>query len=124
MRSYIYKYKRRCIICGFCRVLRQRPRKRVLKYPCPECGNFTLTGVAIKVKQRTNGQKNGQLSQKSVEVLQYEIQGLTDKEVACLLGVSINCIGKRWERLKSKLGARTRTQAVVYAIQGGFLDVL
>jgi DNA-binding CsgD family transcriptional regulator len=57
------------------------------------------------------------LSQREEEILRLASQGLTDKEIASNLGVQISTVRTYWDRLKTKLSAANRTEAVARSLR-------
>jgi DNA-binding CsgD family transcriptional regulator len=56
--------------------------------------------------------RQGQVTAREAEVLSLAADGLTDKEVADRLKVSQGTVRTYWNRIRKKLGATTRAQAV------------
>lgn len=52
------------------------------------------------------------LSDREREILLLAGEGLTDKEIACRLEVALGTVGTYWERLRVKLGASNKAEAV------------
>jgi len=52
------------------------------------------------------------------QVLKLAAEGLTDKEMAVRLGVSITTVRTYWERIRQKTGAVNRSQAVAFFMSG------
>jgi DNA-binding CsgD family transcriptional regulator len=63
------------------------------------------------------------LTQRQRECLKWVAAGKTDWEIGSILGLSEATINRHVERAKERLGVRTRVQAVVQAMSGGFMDV-
>jgi PAS domain S-box-containing protein len=57
------------------------------------------------------------LSHREDEILQLASEGLTDKEIANHLGVQLSTVRTYWDRLKNKLGAANRTEAVARSLR-------
>jgi HD-GYP domain-containing protein (c-di-GMP phosphodiesterase class II) len=72
-----------------------------------------------KVEKRTAHAPR--LSDREVEVLRLVAQGLTNKEVATALDISVKTVGHHLEHVYDKLGATTRAGATVLAIRAGLL---
>ena len=49
--------------------------------------------------------------------------GLSDKQVAIRLGISIKTVRNHLSQVFSKLGASNRVEAVVNAVRGGLLEL-
>ena len=52
------------------------------------------------------------LGGREAEVVRLAAQGLTDKEIAERLGISLGTVGTYWKRALERLDAHSRTQAV------------
>jgi len=61
------------------------------------------------------------LSARELEVLTLVAEGFTNREIGDRLFVSVATVKTHMEHILAKLGATTRTQAVLLAHQGGFL---
>jgi DNA-binding NarL/FixJ family response regulator len=64
---------------------------------------------------------SGRLSQRELEVLQLLTQGLTNREIAQRLYLSVSTVKIHVEHILAKLRASDRTQAAVRAIELGLL---
>jgi DNA-binding NarL/FixJ family response regulator len=58
-----------------------------------------------------------------MEVLSYVTRGMSNKEIALLLGISQQTVKNHVTSLLRKLGVEDRTQAAIYAIQRGWVRV-
>lgn len=58
----------------------------------------------------TQGPDDPKLSERERTVLLLAADGLTDKEIAGQLGLSLKTIHTYWDRMRQKFGASTRTQ--------------
>lgn len=63
------------------------------------------------------------LSSREMEVLSYVTRGMSNKEIAFLLGISQQTVKNHVTSLLRKLGVEDRTQAAIYAIQRGWVRV-
>ena len=63
------------------------------------------------------------LSKRECECLKWIAAGKTDWEIGAILALSEKTVNVYVERAKHKLGVQTRTQAIVYALRGGFITV-
>lgn len=62
------------------------------------------------------------LTQREREVLTLTMDGLTQKQVATDLGISIKTVGAHMQNLLGKLGVHSRVEAVAFAIRAGALS--
>jgi DNA-binding NarL/FixJ family response regulator len=63
------------------------------------------------------------LSSREMEVLSYVTQGMSNKEIALLLGISQQTVKNHVTSMLRKLGVEDRTQAAIYAIRRGWVRV-
>ncbi len=61
------------------------------------------------------------LSDREMEVLTYITKGMSNKEIASILGISHQTVKNHVTAILRKLGVGDRTQAVIYAIQRGWV---
>lgn len=52
------------------------------------------------------------LSPQEEKVLTYSVEGLSDKEIANRLGISLDTVRTYWQRIRSKIGSGTRAEIV------------
>ncbi|MEA2554649.1 MAG: hypothetical protein QOJ65_2825 [Fimbriimonadaceae bacterium] len=64
------------------------------------------------------------LSDREREILFLAADGCTDKEIASTLGVAIGTVGTYWERLRTKLQAANRSEAIAKALAESFRGTL
>src|SRR5512146_478934 len=63
------------------------------------------------------------LSEREMEVLECVVQGLSNKEIAGLLGISHQTVKNHVTSILRKFGVEDRTQAVVYALKHGWVQI-
>lgn len=63
------------------------------------------------------------LSAREIEVLKLAARGLTNKEIAYRLGISDRTVQFHMNSVFSKMGASSRTDAAVRAVQQGWIEV-
>lgn len=63
------------------------------------------------------------LSDREMEVLECVVQGLSNKEIASLLGISHQTVKNHVTSILRKFGVEDRTQAVVYALKHGWVQL-
>lgn len=63
------------------------------------------------------------LSEREMEVLECVVQGMSNKEVAGLLGISHQTVKNHVTSILRKFGVEDRTQAVVYALKHGWVQL-
>lgn len=64
------------------------------------------------------------LSDRESEILLLAGDGLTDKEIANQLGVAVGTVSTYWERLRQKIGAANRAEAVAKALAASYREAL
>jgi DNA-binding NarL/FixJ family response regulator len=57
-------------------------------------------------------------------VIRLLAQGLNDYQVAHRLGISIVTVRRRVQRFSKRIGARTRIQAMAFAVRWGWVEGL
>jgi len=65
----------------------------------------------------------GNLSSREAEVLSLIARGYPNKEIGSKLGISVKTVETYKARMMEKLGLRSRTDIVRYALQHGLLDI-
>lgn len=63
------------------------------------------------------------LSKREVTVLQLVAMGRSNKEIAVELGISHKTVRNHMSAVFIKSGASNRTEAVLYALRSGFLEI-
>jgi len=63
------------------------------------------------------------LSDREMEVLQCVVRGMSNKEIASLLGISHQTVKNHVTAILRKFGVEDRTQAVVYALKRGWVKL-
>lgn len=63
------------------------------------------------------------LSDREREVLFLAAEGLTDKEIAARLEIRTKTVRTYWDRIRAKLGAASRTQALALALRAAYEDL-
>ena len=64
------------------------------------------------------------LSPREVEILGFVAQGLSNKEIAGMLGISDQTVKNNITSILRKLNVNDRTQAVIYALRHGWIDLV
>jgi DNA-binding NarL/FixJ family response regulator len=77
--------------------------------------------VALKPASRLRGEPLAVLSARELQTLKLLVRGLTNRDVATHLNVSVKTAETYRSRLALKLGLRGRVQIVEYALQAGLL---
>ncbi len=65
----------------------------------------------------------GELSDREVEILRLVATGASNKQIAQLLTISPNTVKVHLRNIFTKIGAASRTEATVYAIQAGLVQI-
>jgi DNA-binding NarL/FixJ family response regulator len=84
-----------------------------------EAVEAVLAAAGHRVPARHEGP--GRLTRREVEVLRLLARGLSNKAIAEQLVVSPKTIGTHVEHIYAKIGASSRTQASLFAMQNGLL---
>lgn len=68
-------------------------------------------------------ERNTELSDREIEILQLLASGLSNKEIAARLFLSVNTIKVHLRNIFSKINVQSRTEATLYAIEHGHVAV-
>lgn len=69
-----------------------------------------------------NGETNKELSAREIDVLQQIVRGITNKEIADHLNISLNTVLTHRKNITAKLGIKTVSGLTFYAIMNGILS--
>lgn len=69
-----------------------------------------------------NGENNKELSLREIDVLQLIVKGITNKEIADKLNISLNTVLTHRKNITAKLGIKTVSGLTFYAIMNGFIS--
>ncbi len=64
-----------------------------------------------------------QMSEREIEILRLVAEGLSNQQIANHLGVSVNTVKVHLRNVFGKIGAASRTEATMYAVRAGLVDV-
>ena len=64
---------------------------------------------------------SGELSERQIEVLRLAAKGLSNRDIAKVLGVSLDCIKEHLKLVFTRFNAATRTEAVAIAVARGLV---
>lgn len=79
------------------------------------------TAISPEIDRALELQPAVELSERQLEVLSLAAKGLSNREIAKLLGVSLDCIKEHLKLVFARLDASTRTEAVAIAVARGFV---
>ena len=87
-------------------------------------GERFFCGKVIEVMDKENAQKSFKcegvrLSRRELEVIEFVAQGLSNKEIAEVMFLSVHTILTHRKNLMNKLGLKNTASLVVYAVQNG-----
>ncbi len=69
------------------------------------------------------GERNGGLTPRELEILQFIVDGKSNKEIADHLGLSVNTIAVHRANIMDTLGIHKAAELVVYAIRNGLVNI-
>jgi DNA-binding NarL/FixJ family response regulator len=93
---------------------------------------FTHRELELWVEDRMEGARRSYsepgtpfhpLSEREMEVLGCVVRGMSNKEIASLLGISHQTVKNHVTAILRKFGVEDRTQAVVYALKRGWVTL-
>jgi DNA-binding NarL/FixJ family response regulator len=84
--------------------------------------HFDAVVVHALMRQGTRRTDSSSLSERELEVLRLVASGLTNKEVAARLYLSVETVKAHLETIYRKLDASDRTHAVAVALREGLLE--
>ncbi|MGN0833616.1 MAG: response regulator [Kiritimatiellia bacterium] len=79
------------------------------------------TVISPEIARSLELQPAAALSDRQLEVLGLAAKGLSNREIAGLLGVSLDCVKEHLKLVFSRLDATTRTEAVAIAVARGLI---
>jgi DNA-binding NarL/FixJ family response regulator len=74
-------------------------------------------------RQRAIAQRVEPLTERETEILQAIAEGATDREIAAAFQISPHTVHTHITHMLEKLGAHSRTQAVVEAVRAGLIEI-
>lgn len=69
-----------------------------------------------------SGETNKELSTRETDVLQLIVKGITNKEIADKLSISLNTVLTHRKNITAKLGIKTVSGLTFYAIMNGIIS--
>ncbi|MDP2919301.1 MAG: response regulator transcription factor [Dehalococcoidia bacterium] len=72
---------------------------------------------------RPQQEKPDVLSQRELQVLGKGAEGLSNKQIATLLNIGPRTVQTHWRNIFDKLGVYSRTEAIVYCLRKGWLNL-
>lgn len=78
--------------------------------------------LAIDSSTGLSGDTNKDLSMREIDVLQLIVKGITNKEIADKLNISLNTVLTHRKNITSKLGIKTVSGLTFYAIMNGIIS--
>jgi DNA-binding NarL/FixJ family response regulator len=85
-------------------------------------GETVLDPAVVRSEPETG--ERSRLSPRELEVLQLICRGLSNREIAAKLGLSVNTVAVHRANIMNTLGVHKTAELVVYAIQNGLVDPL
>ena len=76
-----------------------------------------------KPADKLSGEKPDVLSERGFQVLQKGAEGLSNKQIATLLTIGPRTVQTHWRNIFDKLGVYSRTEAIVYCLKKGWLNL-
>ena len=89
----------------------------------PAIARKVLTHFLPSFKVRSDTEKYGDLTKREIEFLKLMARGLRNKEIADEMNLSVRTVQGHMRQIFKKLGVGSRTEAVVYALKKGLVDL-
>ena len=72
---------------------------------------------------KLSNEKPDVLSDRELQVLQKGTEGLSNKQIATILSIGPRTVQTHWRNIFDKLGVYSRTEAIVYCLKKGWLNL-
>lgn len=82
-----------------------------------------VTSLVHDLTRKNKKTREGELSEREVEVIMHICKGYSNKEIADTLFLSKRTVDKHRENILQKTGAKNTAGLVIYAIQSGIIDL-
>jgi DNA-binding NarL/FixJ family response regulator len=79
---------------------------------------------AVVKSESLPGERNRRLTPRELEVLQLICDGLSNREIATRLDLSVNTVAVHRANIMNTLGVHKTAELVVYALQHGLINPL
>ena len=86
-------------------------------------GSRVVKKLADRTVKKTEEPVPGNLSAREVEVMKLVARGMTNDQITSSLGISLNTVKRHMMEIFSKLGAGTRSEALVVSLRSGILSM-
>ncbi len=93
-----------------------------IKYITPEFYEVINRSKSKKIDEYSD--KLGDLTRREIEVLKLMAEGMFNREIATKLNISERTVKNHISSVFKKIGVVDRTQAAVYAIKNGIVDIM
>jgi len=77
----------------------------------------------LDIKSHANPGRPTEISQKEIRILEYVVTGMSNKQIAKNLDVSVQYIKECLSIIYLKLGASSRVEAIVFALKNGLISI-
>ena len=104
------------------RVMKERQLQQAVEETVKNATWFTraiLDNLARIREEDTGGANLGELTKREEEVLSHMVRGLTNAEIAEVLGIAENTVRNYVAGIYGKLGVNRRSDAVIWAVRRG-----
>lgn len=89
----------------------------------PTIARKVLSRIAMTSGKPLNMMTPGEMTEREMGLLKLMTRGLTNKEIAGELGLSIRTVQGHVAQIFNKLGVSSRTEAVVHGLQKGYITL-
>ena len=82
-----------------------------------------LQRVVGQAKETGEGQAGGQLTSREIEILRLAARGMSNKDIATVLFLSLRTVKAHLTNIFNKMGCGSRTDAIIKALTGGYISL-
>ena len=83
----------------------------------------TVLDPQVARRSALKGERNGGLTTRELEILQFIVDGKSNKEIADHLNLSVNTVSVHRANIMDALGIHKTAELVVYAIRNGLVNI-
>jgi RNA polymerase sigma factor (sigma-70 family) len=89
----------------------------------PTIARRVIDRFVLPAERRIHEDALDQLTERELEVLKLAAKGMSNREIAQGLGISVRTVQTHLNNVFSKIGVGSRTEAVIYALRKGWITL-